>query len=382
MATAIHIEIDALFLLILCVIAWQMTNSVSKQSTRILFRHTVYGIMATLILDIIWMLIDGKMFPGAIPLNKVVNALFLGLGVSMGGIWYQYVLDSLGYNIPQKKARLIMIPGTVFFLLNFISIWTGWIFTITDKNVYMRGPWFPALAVASIIMLLISLVHLLYELSRPGLSPERKKSIFKLLNFYIVPLIGTIFSMAVAGMPGTWTCAAVSVILIYMNDQDDAILRDSLTGLNNRKTVESTFASYKRQVTDTKKLYLFIMDLDNFKGINDTFGHPVGDRALVDAAHLIVASDSGPNSLVARYGGDEFIVLGFFKDEADAIRYKKMLKQEFADWNKTHNTPYDLSLSIGFSCYEQDQTLEEMLSEADKNLYEDKRTGNVYPKKR
>ena len=59
-----------------------------------------------------------------------------------------------------------------------------------------------------------------------------------------------------------------------------------------------------------------------------------------------------------------------------------MLKQEFADWNKTHNTPYDLSLSIGFSCYEQDQTLEEMLSEADKNLYEDKRTGNVYPKKR
>ena len=114
MATAIHIEIDALFLLILCVIAWQMTNSVSKQSTRILFRHTVYGIMATLILDIIWMLIDGKMFPGAIPLNKVVNALFLGLGVSMGGIWYQYVLDSLGYNIPQNKARLIMIPGTVF----------------------------------------------------------------------------------------------------------------------------------------------------------------------------------------------------------------------------------------------------------------------------
>ena len=62
------------------------------------------------------------------------------------------------------------------------------------------------------------------------------------------------------------------------------------------------------------------MDLDNFKEINDTFGHPVGDRALVDAAHLIVASDSGPNSLVARYGGDEFIVLSFFKDEADAIR--------------------------------------------------------------
>ena len=188
MATAIHIEIDALFLLILCVIAWQMTNSVSKQSTRILFRHTVYGIMATLILDIIWMLIDGKMFPGAIPLNKIVNAFFLGLGVSMGGIWYQFVLDSLGYNIPHNKARLIMIPGTVFFILNFISMWTGWIFTITDKNVYIRGPWFPALAIASIIMLLISLVHLLYELSRPGLSPERRKSIFKLLNFYIVPL--------------------------------------------------------------------------------------------------------------------------------------------------------------------------------------------------
>ena len=123
------------------------------------------------------------------------------------------------------------------------------------------------------------------------------------------------------------------------------------------------------------------MDLDNFKGINDTFGHPVGDRALVDAAHLIAASGSGPNSLVARYGGDEFIVLGFFKDEADAFRYKKELKQEFADWNKTHNTPYHLSISVGFSCYQQDQTLEEMLSEADKKLYEDKHSSNSYLKK-
>ena len=92
MVTAIHIEIDALFLLILLVIAWQITASVSKQMSRVLFRYVVYGISIILFVDILWMLVEGKDFPGAIICNKIINAILLGTGVTMGGLWYQYVL--------------------------------------------------------------------------------------------------------------------------------------------------------------------------------------------------------------------------------------------------------------------------------------------------
>ncbi len=376
MATAIHIEIDVLFLIILCVIAWQITKSVSKQTSRVLFRYAVYGIISILFADVLWMLLDGKLFPGSIILSKIINAFILGMSVAMGSIWYQYVLDSLGYNISQNKVRLLMIPGFISAVLNLLSMWTGWIFDITPENHYIRGPWFSIQIILSLVMLFISLIHLLIELINPH-KRVPKETILKLLSFYIVPVIGTLIALPYADMPGTWTCAAVSVILIYMNDQEGAIVRDSLTGLNNRKPLETTFASYIKQTDATKNLYLFLFDLDNFKDINDTLGHPVGDQALVNTAQILTDSISGQQGLLARYGGDEFILLSFFKDEAEAACFRDLVREKFSEWNKTHDAPYTLTTSIGYGSYHQGQSLNDLTSAADEKLYIDKKSRKV-----
>ena len=78
MAPAIHIELDALCLILLCTIAMQSRQSVNQQKDRILFRTTAYGIILLLALDILWVLIEGRQFPGAVALNLIVNALYLG----------------------------------------------------------------------------------------------------------------------------------------------------------------------------------------------------------------------------------------------------------------------------------------------------------------
>ena len=154
-------------------------------------------------------------------------------------------------------------------------------------------------------------------------------------------------------------------------------VRDSLTGLNNRKTLESTFNAYIHQVTEGKNLYLFIMDLNDFKRINDTLGHPVGDQALVDTAKIITKSVEGIQAIVVRYGGDEFVVLGFFSDNENAANYEKQVKENFTKWNEEHENPYKLMISIGWSRYQDGQTLEELLEKADTRLYEEKRTLKV-----
>ncbi len=372
MATAIHIEIDALFLLILCVIAWQLTHSVSKQMNRLLFRYVVFGNMAILILDILWMLIEGQTFPGAIPLNRVINAVYLGSVVVMAGIWYLYVLESLGYKLTKKLVTCVMTPGLIFVILNLISIKTGWIFYISEDNHYLRGPLFFLQSGIALLSLFASLIHLLVFYFKPQ-TKIPKTNIRKLLSFYIVPFVGSILALPFSGMPGTWTCAAVSVILMYMDEQENAISRDSLTGLNNRKTLEGTFNAYIHQVSEVKNLYLFIMDLNNFKGINDTYGHPVGDQALVDAAHIITQSLSGMQGLVVRYGGDEFVVLTFFYGDPNAINYAKRVKEDFATWNREHKNPYTLATSIGFSRYQEGQQLKDLLKKADEALYLDKK---------
>lgn len=376
MATAIHIEIDTLFLIILCVIAWQITKSVSKQTSRVLFRFVVYGIISILFVDVLWMILDGKLFPGSIILSKILNALILGMSVTMGSIWYQYVLESLGYTIRKNTARLLMIPAVISAVLNLLSMWTGWIFDITPENHYVRGPWFSIQLILSLLTLFVSLIHLLFELINPHRRVPRE-TILKLLSFYIVPVIGTLMAAPYPDMPGTWTCAAVSVILIYMNDQEAAIVRDSLTGLNNRKPLEPTFASFTKQTDSTKTLYLFLFDLDNFKTINDSLGHPVGDQALVNTAQILTDAISGRQGLIVRYGGDEFILLDFFKDEADAAHFSGLVREKFAEWNKVHDAPYLLTTSIGYESYHQGQSLSDLLSAADEKLYADKRSRKV-----
>lgn len=376
MATAIHIEIDALFLLILCVIAWQITHSVSQQMNRILFRYVVFGNMTILTLDILWMLVEGQTFPGARTLNNIINAVYLGGVVIMGGIWYLYVLESLGYKITTKLVTIVLFPGAVFMILNLISMKTGWIFYISENNHYTRGPLFFLQSTVALLTLFISLIHLIIFYFKPN-TKIPKTNIRKLLTFYIVPFVGSILALPFSGMPGTWTCAAVSIILMYMDDQDNAISRDSLTGLNNRKTLEPTFASYIKQVTEVKNLFLFMIDLNDFKKINDTYGHPIGDKALVETANIITNSLNGMQGIVVRYGGDEFIVMGFLYGNANAVSYEKQVKVNFEQWNKDHNNPYTLSICIGWSRYHEGESLKDLMAKADEKLYQEKKIRNV-----
>lgn len=369
--TVIHIEIDALFLIILFNIVWQIIHSVSQQMSRVIFRYVIFGNMAILILDIIWMLIEGKTFPGAIMLNKIINAVYLGGVVIMGGIWYLYVLESLKYRLTKKLIYIVLFPGILFMILNLISIKTGWIFYIDENNHYQRGPWFILQTIVALLALFGSMVHLalFYFHPRPGIP---RHQIRRLMAFYVVPFVGTLAALPFTGMPGTWTCAAVSVILMYMDEQDNQIQRDSLTGLNNRKTLESAFSSYTRQVTDVRKLYLFIFDLDKFKTINDTLGHTVGDMALVDSAHILTDAMKGIHGIIARYGGDEFLILAFFYGEPNAIAFKNSVRESFEQFNRNNKNPYILSTSIGYSRWHAGQSFEELLKAADTNLYEDK----------
>ena len=376
MSTIIHVELDVLCFLILAVIAYQITRSVSKQMNRILFRMLIYGIMFSLALDIIWVLTEGRIFPGAVSLNKVINALYLGVGVILGCIWYLYVMETLGYKLTRPLITGVMIPGFVFLGLNIVSIWNGWIFTVTLENVYTHGPGFPVQNAGALFMLFLSLVHIIIRLI------DRKEGtprwvVWKLLLFYIPPVLGTLIGLPYVGLPGTWTCASVSIVLMYIDDQDREILRDSLTGLNNRKTLENVFAEYTRQAGEGKQLYLFMMDLDNFKGINDTLGHSTGDRALVQTASLLTGSLAGMKAFIARFGGDEFLVMSFFGSEEEAEEYKQKLTERFKEYNEKEQLPYQLRTSIGFSRWQQGQSLEELTEQADGELYREKKKKKV-----
>lgn len=151
-------------------------------------------------------------------------------------------------------------------------------------------------------------------------------------------------------------------------------LRDSLTGLWNRKYIQTQIDSMDADKTTGSFL---IMDLDNFKGINDTYGHIVGDKAL-EAFAKTLESFVHKDDIVARIGGDEFAV--FLKDcfgkELLTERVVNLISEVEHDLQVIKKDDSISSVSIGISAYPFDgKNFIELYNNADKALYYVKRNG-------
>ena len=366
-----HIETDVLCLLLLCAISYQSLRSVNQQTNRLLFRRTVYGVIAALGLDMLRALIDGRVFSGAVPLNRVLNMLYLDAGILLVCAWHLYVLERLRVSIRRRRIALMMCPAAIFVALNFASLWTEWVFGITDGNLFFRGRLFwihPALLLG---VMFASLVRIHIARATKGSGVDRRQA-FKFTSLFLIPIAGTLLSLPFPELSGMWSCATVAIVLLYMNDQEREILRDGLTGLNNRKTLAAAFADYTRRVTSEESIYLFMLDLDDFKRINDTLGHPTGDEALMTAARVLKRSCVGIHAIIARYGGDEFVVMGFFAGEEAVEAFKEKVRSNFEACNAEEGLPYHLAASIGCARYHAPQTLTELMARADEALYVDK----------
>lgn len=149
---------------------------------------------------------------------------------------------------------------------------------------------------------------------------------------------------------------------------------DELTGLLNRRGfISMAHPQLKIAQRENWELVVLFADLDGLKNINDNFGHTEGDRALKSVA-MILKETFRTSDLIARLGGDEFIVMALNAPATGVQKMTHRLKQNIGNHN-AHNRYYQLSLSIGVAQFDphQELALEEMIMQADKALYENKR---------
>lgn len=152
-------------------------------------------------------------------------------------------------------------------------------------------------------------------------------------------------------------------------------MTDPLTGIYNRRGFfilsEHNIALAKRL---NRRVFVLFADLDNMKWINDYLGHNLGDQALIDVSNIL-KSTFRQNDIIARVGGDEFAVLGVCKDENDKEVIERKVRAVISEFNKTQEKPYSISLSIGIVVYDPNENikLDDVLEEADKLMYEEKR---------
>ncbi len=146
---------------------------------------------------------------------------------------------------------------------------------------------------------------------------------------------------------------------------------DHLTGLLNRRALHERAERLVRcPEADREPLVVMFADLDRFKAINDNHGHHVGDRVLADVGSLI-AGAVRDTDLVARYGGDEFLLILRGTNLAEAGALAERLQQALAEWSRRQNI--DLSFSIGLGQYpDHGPDLKTVIERVDQAMYQGK----------
>jgi diguanylate cyclase (GGDEF)-like protein len=154
---------------------------------------------------------------------------------------------------------------------------------------------------------------------------------------------------------------------------------DALTGVANHRELEAYLDRELQRARKTREpLALIICDLDRFKEINDTVGHPAGDAVLRHLTSRILMPAVRPKDLVARYGGDEFVLVLRGADSRAAVTIAERIRQAVAGQAVMLDgrAVSDLSLSLGIAVFPRDgETREALVQAADQALYVAKRTG-------
>lgn len=149
---------------------------------------------------------------------------------------------------------------------------------------------------------------------------------------------------------------------------------DELTGLYNRRGFFALAEHELKMASRMKRgIYLLFGDFDKLKKINDTFGHQEGDLALIRTADIL-RETFRESDIIARIGGDEFVVIPINADGNDVDIIIARLQKKLEVYNTKETGRCKLSLSIGITYYDPDHpcSIDELLGQADKSMYEQK----------
>ncbi|MCR5267813.1 MAG: GGDEF domain-containing protein [Lachnospiraceae bacterium] len=364
---AIYVANFTAFLLILFLLISQFITRKKSRAGERLFTIMMYLVLTACLIEPLTFTIDGK--SGAV--NYWINLLgntYLYSANGVGSFLFCVYVDESLYHSRERISRIYYKFGALVALLLLslvINIWFGYYFYVDTDNVYHRMPLINCFYIYMLFCCFFSIATLYVHRHRYG------KVAFFPLFMYLIPIVtGSVLQMLFYGVSLAWLGTAIGVVALYMSIQNQRSYLDVLTGLYNRLFLEHSMYRMRR---DTSSAYYGIMlDMDDFKSINDTYGHSAGDQALRDAAFIfrkVIRSDAA----VFRYAGDEFIILLKSADEAAVQRVEASLRSEADLFNETSGRSYRIGFSMGHAIFDHaTDTEDSFLKKIDKAMYQNK----------
>jgi diguanylate cyclase (GGDEF)-like protein len=357
----------------LIILFFILFNSWGRLEKRILtnriFSGLVFSNILIIIIDLLSWMFNGRPGEVSVLLNRIFNMLLFMSGPLASFVWLMYLYDLIyrDRKILVKAMRIFTVPVVINAALAAASVFTGWYFSFDAHNIYQRGILF--LIHPVICYAFIASAILLVILKRKKIE---KRNFYPLLLFFLPVLAGTVIQIFFYGYTLTWIGMTLSVLVIYFSIQNRSLNTDYLTGASNRRQFEM-YIGAKEKAAAEKPFSAIALDFDGLKQINDTFGHAAGDEALIESVRILKKCIR-KNDLVARTGGDEFVIIMDIASPEELRRASERIIHGLGEFNNCSGKPYKIGFSAGSGIYEPGSgiSIKDFLNIVDAHMYKDK----------
>lgn len=356
-------------------ILWRVNWNMGSERQVKLFRRVLILYIVYTGSNFLWAMGESRTIPFCISANYVLNCLiFISISVMMY-CWFAYCVTTIHRNDDYSMRLRIasMIPMFISIFMSIASMWTHHMFYITSYNYYLEGRLYGVKMLLDYFYVVVATIYALWSAYRA--ENHRQRMICLNMAWFIFVPIGTVFlNYLVPEEPALECVAFFSILWIFLNMQDMRVYNDALTGMNNRRRLDEYIGDRIETIPKLGPFYVFLVDINDFKQINDTRGHASGDRALVMVSQAMKKSSGQWGGFAARFGGDEFVLIcDARKGDPQAIisSTRKDLDEilrgdpEVAEWGMT--------ISVGYTeVTSPDEDGRHILTRADRMLYEEK----------
>lgn len=312
----------------------------------------------------------------------LINYLYMSL-------FMLYLLINLnrGEKIMPVRARAVLVLSGIGILFLIASQFSDRLFYYIDAdNIYHRSNGYIISQIIAAVGLVLCFTIIIQYRKR-----IEKAVFWATMSYFILPCISTIVVMFYYGLSLQTVSVVMSTQIMFVVDMIDVDRRlvrsrlevehakyeaehDSLTGLYNKAAGMEKILEYIRNMTDSDKASVLFVDIDDFKGVNDTYGHAVGDY-WIEVVGKLLKSECDSGDIACRFGGDEFVLI--HKGIADVNSMKAKMKR-FARKMQLKATEHgqDVHCSSGVcQITGSGHDPEECINMADNALYEAKKKG-------
>ena len=370
-----YVIVDVLCLVLNTIISGNVTRDSGSETQVRYFFSLLTANLVFVIFDAVWaILVFNRFLAPAEPVLAIVNGVNLLAIALLGYFWLMFSLAHFENPLTtSKKLRVLAsVPVALVVVFHIIGYFTGQNIIFNADGTISYGIMHTLCVAVPLFYLLAATMLALHEFRIASTRTDKRLSL-TFIMFMVAPAVSGVVDMCVPNTPAAAAGIIISIVFVMMSLQESRISNDALTGLNNRRRAEAFLEDGMSRVSNEEPLHLFLIDMDRFKSINDTYGHLEGDHALQLTADALRRVCAQVNAFAARWGGDEFVIINVNPSETSPDDTARLIQDTVSDIAHDAHVEYDLTCSIGYAvCSSASESRDHLVSSADTMLYRNK----------